>query len=114
MRCISETAKKRALPRHQQAFRTWVQYGLPLLSTKKYVSDSLSNWIFDLWKKLLTEDGTLGSVIAKYGRFDEERSLELKKYSSHFFIQEYAEIPESSSFKQFIADENPPNINPLD
>ena len=68
MEHIKLEAQKHALPKHHQAFRAWVEYGLPMLSTGDYVSpppesnasessapksDNLGAWIANQWVMLL-------------------------------------------------------------
>ena len=100
---IQSESLVRVLSKHQRAFRTWVEYGLPMLSDSKYVSGYLGKWIVVQWIKLLKSNGTLESVFSSFERVREKLDslepsqnldLDLKQHSSHFFLQENAKQPE--------------------
>ena len=56
---IRQVAMERALPRYYQALKSWVEYGLPMLSNGDYVSKELGDWIVYQWVMLLitNDDG---------------------------------------------------------
>jgi hypothetical protein len=56
MRQIRSDSQKRVLLKHQRAFSTWVEYGLPMLSSGEYVSATLGQWIVNQWIDLLMND----------------------------------------------------------
>ena len=62
MEYIKLKSQEHALPKHHQAFKTWVEYGLPMLSIGDYVSEGLGNWIAYQWIMLLitNDDGKNG------------------------------------------------------
>ena len=53
---IQSDSQKSVLTKHRRAFRTWVQYGLPMLSSSAYVSNTLGKWIVEQWIGLLRND----------------------------------------------------------
>ena len=60
MEHIKQESRSRALPKHHQAFKAWVEYGLPMLSTGDYVSPELGGWIAYQWIMLLiTNDDSI-------------------------------------------------------
>jgi len=53
MKQIQEDSQNRVLLKHQRVFRAWVEYGLPMLSSNEYISDTLGKWIGEQWVDLL-------------------------------------------------------------
>ena len=68
MEGIKQESRKHALPKHHQSFKTWIEYGLPMLSNNDYVSGNLGNWITYQWIMLLitNDDGDGNNICDRY------------------------------------------------
>ena len=112
MEHIKIEAGKRVLPRHHRAFKTWVEYGLPMLSNERYVSGALKTWITERWIELLILINAQQDVCSQFERVNEqieqakkntkELELSLEQHSSLFFFQEI--VTQQGHYDGFIVD----------
>jgi len=96
MKQIGKDSQGRVLLKHQRAFRTWVEYGLPLLSNGEYVSKSLGDWIRTTWAGLFDSDGMRRRVLERFDKMpkpSEWAGFDIKQRNAFFFLQEFGKLP---------------------